>query len=335
LTSDSSSRRGDVDVLVVAPILGRDLSWVAEIDPRVRVIDGNDLGSVGDAVGAQAEVLLIGFPVPRGLVARAPGLRWAHHTQAGVSNLHASDLWASPVMLSSSRGHVAASAIAEYVIAASFHFARGLAEATRQKNAGEFRRAGYDLRTLAGSTMGIVGLGGIGGEVARLARAVGMRVVATRRSALSPQQDVDGVDLLLPSDRIAELAAQSDVVAVCAQLTAQTRGLIDADVLAAMKPHAIVVNVARGEVVDEQALVRALQQGQIRGAVLDVYDGELDRRPPRRELVELAQVVLTPHISGFGDGTGRQRIKDLFAENLRRFLDGRALINVVDRERGY
>jgi phosphoglycerate dehydrogenase-like enzyme len=324
-----------VGVLVVAPNLGRDLSWVAEIDPRVRVIDGNDLGSERDEVLAQAQVLLVGFPVPSVLVARAPGVRWAHHTQAGVSNLHASDLWSAPVLLTSSRGHVAASAIAEYVMAAAFYFSSGLAEATAQKHAGEFTRAGYDLATVAGSTMGIVGLGGIGGEVARLARAAGMRVVATRRSALSPAQDVDGVDLLLPPDRLAELAAQSDVVAVCAQLTAQTRGLIDGRVLAAMRPGAILVNVARGEVVDEDALVRALQQGRIRGAVLDVYEGELEGRPPRRELVELPEVVLTPHISGAGERSGRERAKDLFAENLRRFLDGRTLINVVDRERGY
>ena len=322
-------------MLVVAPNLGRDLTWVAEIDPRVRVIDGNDIGSEHDAVAADAEVLLVGFPVPSVLAARARGLRWAHHTQAGVSNLHGSDLWASPVMLTSGRGHVAATAIAEYVIAAAFHFASGLAEAIRQKAAGEFIRGGYDLRTVAGSTMGIVGLGGIGGEVARLARAVGMRVVATRRSALAPQENVDGVDLLLPPDRLVELAAQSDVVAVCAQLTGQTRGLVDAQVLAAMRQGAILVNVARGEVVDEEALVRALQQRQIRGAVLDVYEGELDGRPPRRELVELPQVVLTPHISGVGDASAGERAKDLFAENLRRFLDGGTLINVVDRERGY
>ena len=322
-------------MLVVAPRLGRDLSWVAEIDPRVRVIDGNDPGSRRDELLAAAQVLLVGFPAPSGIVARAPGLRWVHHTQAGVSNLHSSDLWSAPLLLTSSRGHVAAGAIAEYVMAAASYFSSGLGEALRQKHAGEFTREGYELATVAGSTIGIVGLGGIGGEVARLARGAGMRVVATRRSALSPAADVDGVDLLLPPDRLAELAAQSDVVVLCAQLTAQTRGLVDADVLAAMRPGAILVNVARGELVDEEALVGALREGRIRGAVLDVYEGELDGRPPRRELVELPQVVLTPHISGAGERSGRERAKALFAENLRRFLDGRPLINVVDRERGY
>jgi phosphoglycerate dehydrogenase-like enzyme len=335
VTSGSGSQGASVGVLVVAPNLGRDLTWVSSVDPRVRVIDGNDLGRERDAGWAEAEVLLIGFPVPSELAARAPGLRWAHHTQAGVSNLHASDLWASSVMLTSSRGCVAATAIAEYVIAAAFHFSRGLQEATRQKGTGEFVRGGYDLQTLSGSTIGIVGLGGIGSEVARLARAVGMRVVATRRSTTSPKQNLDGVDLLLPPDRLTDLVAEADVVAVCAQLTDDTRGMIDARAFAAMKPNAVLVNVARGEVVDEVALVRALQQRHIRGAVLDVYDGELDGRPPRRELVELPQVVLTPHIAGVGDTEGPSHSKQLFAENLRRYLDNRPLHNVVDRTRGY
>jgi phosphoglycerate dehydrogenase-like enzyme len=336
-TSDLGSRRatGGVSVLVIAPNLGPDVTWVAAIDPRVRVIDGNDGGQERDALLAQAHVLLVGFPVPGVLAARAPHLRWAHHTQAGVSNLYSSDLWTSTVTLTSSRGYVAVTAIAEYVLAVAFYFACGLHEATRQKRAGEFTPAGYDLRTLTGSTMGVIGLGGIGGEVARLARAVGMRVVAMRRSATSPQRTVDGVDLLLPPDRLAELAAESDVVAVCAPLTAETRGIIDARVFAAMKPNAILVNVARGEVADEEALLRAVRQRQIRGAVLDVYEGELDGRPPRPELVDLPGVVLTPHISGAGDRSGQERSKKLFAENLRRFLDGRPLLNVVDRERGY
>jgi phosphoglycerate dehydrogenase-like enzyme len=334
-TSDSDSRRGPIGVLVVAPNLGRDLTWVSEIDSRVRVIDGNDIGAESDSVLAEAEVLLVGYPVPNELATRTPGLRWAHHTQAGVSNLHSSDLWSSSVMLTSSRAHVSATAIAEYVIAAAFHFSSGLDEAIRQKSAGEFTRDRYDLRTVAGSTMGVVGLGGIGGEVARLARLVGMRVVATRRSATAAQENVDGADLLLPADRLTDLVAQSDVVAVCAQLTAQTRRLIDAHVFAAMRPNAVLVNVARGEVVDEEALVHALREGQIRGAVLDVYEGELDGHPPRRELVELPQVVLTPHISGVGDTAGHERAKALFAENLRRFLDDRPLLNVVDRNRGY
>ena len=162
-----------------------------------------------------------------------------------------------------------------------------------------------------------------------------MRVIATRRSVVTRDHDTDGVDVLLPAGELTDLAAESDYVAICAQLTPETRGVIGTDVFAAMRPDSILINVARGELIDEDALVAALQDGRIRGALLDVYGGELDGRPPRPELVELPQVVLTPHISGRGDPEGVEPAKRLFAENLRRYLDGQPLLNQVDRNRGY
>jgi phosphoglycerate dehydrogenase-like enzyme len=341
----------EVNVAVLAPILGRDLSFVSDVDPRVRVFDANFAapghragsgGPGGPAPGSdlaaildQAEVLLVGYPVPENLVARSPRLVWAHHTQAGVSNLAGTDLWDSEVTLTSSRGAVAATAIAEYALAAAAHFARGLHEATRQKAAGQFTRADYQMLTVGGATMGVIGLGGIGQEVARLSRAAGMRVIGTRRSVTAPLPDADGADLVLPADRILEVAAESDFLVICSQLTAETTGFINASVFAAMKPNAVLINVARGEEVDEDALVGAVTAGRIRGAVLDVYAGELAGRPPRPELVALPQILLTPHISGSGDTNMAGPLRRLFAENLRRYLDGQPLLNVVDRARGY
>jgi phosphoglycerate dehydrogenase-like enzyme len=327
-----------VTVVVIAPALGPDLQWVRDVDPRVEVIDGNALARGVDGRGdllRTAEVVLVGYPVPQGIAAHAPRLRWAQQTQAGVSNLHHTDLWAFGAILTSTRGSVSATGIAEYVMAGVYYFARGLDEATRQTVAGQFGKRGYQLRPVTGSVMGVVGLGGIGREVARLARAAGMTVIATRRSAVTRTQDAEGVDLLLPAADLDELAVRSDYVAVCAQLTSETRHLFDDGVFAAMKPDTVVINVARGEIIDETALIPALQQGRIRGALLDVYEGELDGQPPPRELTELPQVVLTPHISGGGDRSGREPAKRLFAENLRRYLDGRPLLNQVDRARGY
>ena len=339
-----------VNVAVIAPILGRDLSFVSDVDPRVRVFDANfaapgrHAGSDGSAargsepletILTQTEVLLVGYPVPDNLVARSPRLVWAHHTQAGVSNLAGTDLWDSGVTLTSSRGAVAATAIAEYVLAAAAHFARGLHEATRQKAVGQFTRDGYQMLTLRGATMGVIGLGGIGQEVARLSRAAGMRVIGTRRSVTAPLPGADGAHLVLPADRILELAAESDFLVVCSQLTSETRGFINASVFAAMKPDAVLVNVARGEEIDEDALVDAVTGGRIRGAVLDVYAGELAGRPPRPEFVALPQILLTPHVSASGDTKMAEPIRRLFAENLRRYLDGQSLLNVVDRARGY
>jgi phosphoglycerate dehydrogenase-like enzyme len=324
--------------VVIAPSLGRDLQWIRDVDPRIDVVDGNALaaGVEGDErLLESADVVLVGYPVPQGIAGHAPHLQWVQHTQAGVSNLRGTDLWESGVILTSSRGGVAATGIAEYVLAGAYYFGRGLHEATSQKAAGQFDRSGYRLQSLTGATIGVVGLGGIGREVARLARAAGMRVLATRRSVITRGHDTDGVDLLLPAGELTELAAASGYVAVCAQLTPETRGMIGAGVFAAMRPGSVLINVARGELVDEDALVAALQEGRIRGALLDVYDGELDGRPPRPELVELPQVVLTPHISGRGDPEGVEPAKRLFAENLRRYLDGRALLNRVDRSLGY
>ena len=340
----------EVNVAVIAPIVGRDLSFVSEVDPRVRVLDANFAapgrrsgpgsqvtaapGLLADIL-AQAEVLLVGYPVPAGLVARCPRLVWAHHTQAGVSNLAGTDLWDSAVTLTSSRGAMATTEIAEYALAAAAHFARGLHEAARQKAAGQFTREGYQMLALQGATMGVIGLGGIGQEVARLSRAAGMRVIGTRRSVTAPLTESAGADLVLPAGRIAEVAAESDFLVVCSQLTAETRGFINATVFAAMKPEAVLINVARGEEVDEDALIDAVTTGRIRGAVLDVYDGELAGRPPRPELTALPQVLLTPHISGNGDTSVAEPLRGLFADNLRRYLDGQPLRNVVDRARGY
>jgi len=340
----------EVNVAVIAPVLGQDLSFVGDVDPRVRVFDANfaapgrwtapdGAAAPGPdglaAILAQAEVLLVGYPVPDGLAAQSPRLVWAHHTQAGVSNLAGTDLWDSDITLTSSRGAVAATAIAEYALAAAAYFARGLHEAGRQKAAGQFTRRSYQMRTLRGATMGVIGLGGIGQEVARLSRAAGMRVIGTRRSVTEPLPDADGADLVLPADRICEMAADSDFLVVCSQLTAETEGFINAEVFAAMKPDAVLINVARGEEVDEDALVEAVTAGRIRGAVLDVYDGELAGRPPRPELTQLPQILLTPHISGNGDAFMAEPLRQLFADNLRRYLNGQPLRNVVDRARGY
>ena len=138
----------------------------------------------------------------------------------------------------------------------------------------------------------------------------------------------------MPASGLHELAAQSDFVVLCSQLTPETRGMIDASVFAAMKPGAVLVNIARGEEIDEEAMVEAVRSGHLRGALLDVYDGE-GSRPPRQELLDTPGIVLTPHLSTRGEPDMDGPPKQLFVENLRRYLDGQPLVNLVDRARGY
>jgi phosphoglycerate dehydrogenase-like enzyme len=289
-----------------------------------------------DVLLAQADVFCLSIPIPGEIVQQAPNLRWLHHTQAGVSNLWVSDVWqAEDIVLTSARGYMRPTAMAEYVIAGAMTFARGIHDAYLDKPNGKLDRSHYQSVRMEGSTMGIVGLGGIGNEVARLAKALGMRVIATKRSVTEPQTDAENADLVLPPSGLLQLAAESDFVAVCAQLTQETLKLINGAFFAAMKPSAVLVNVSRGEVIDESAMFEALRSGQLRGAVVDVYDGELEGKPPSPEFFTLPNVALTPHISTRGATEDTTGIMSLFVENLRRYLNGQDLLNVVDRSRGY
>jgi glyoxylate/hydroxypyruvate reductase len=345
-----------VKVLVMAPHLGSDLEYVTQVDPGVEVLDGNSAFTAElveqnqmpgpippgapsrtdrDRLLEQADVLLLGFPVPRLLIGRTTTLRWAHHTQAGVSNLLRCDLWTSSVPLTSSRGAVGISGIAEYVMSGVFYFARGLQEAVRQRAAGVFDRTGYQSSPVAQATIGVVGLGGIGQRVAHLAKSVGMRVVANRRTVTRSPSDIADVDELFGASDLLELAAQSDYLVLCSQLTPETRKMIDRRVFAAMKDRAVLINIGRGELIDDEAMLEALKTGHLRGALLDVHSGESVGAPPRQDLLDTPGVLLTPHVSAAGDQTTVTNVKRLFAENLRRFLDGETLVNLVDRSRGY
>jgi phosphoglycerate dehydrogenase-like enzyme len=343
-----------LNVVICAPIMGTDLAPVRAVDPSTNVIDGNEAfvalnrarkardaaaihraeAEIGRLLG-QADVLCMMYPMLENAAALAPDLQWLHHTQAGVSNLWSCDVWdARHITITSGRGHVRTTPIAEYVIAGAMSFARTLHEAYADKRAGSLDGAHYEPFRIEGSTMGVIGLGGIGREVARLSKALGMRVVATRRSASAVERDSEGVDLLLPAAELRRLAADSNFIAVCTALTRETQGFLDAAFFSATRKRPVLINISRGEVIDEKALLAALEAGQLRGAVLDVYAGELEGRPPRPELIFEPNIVLTPHISGFGS-VADTRFMDLFCENLRRFIDGRELLNVVDRERGY
>jgi phosphoglycerate dehydrogenase-like enzyme len=178
---------------------------------------------------------------------------------------------------------------------------------------------------LSAKTLGIVGHGGIGAASARVARAFGMRVLATRRSAI----DDPNVDQAYTPDRLHDLLGASDYVVLCVPLTQQTRHMIGAAELAAMRSHAVLINVARGGVVDEPALIAALEAKHIRGATLDVVSEE--PLPESSRLWQLENCVITPHDAGYSP-LADTRLGALFVENLARYVRGEALLNEVQRD---
>lgn len=285
-----------------------------------------------DTLLANAEIILGGWPFPLDLRKRAPRLKWFHQLPAGASNLRLGDLWGSDVQVTTSRGLGNTLGIAEYAIAGILHFAKSFDRAYADRQAGRAdARIGGSL-LLAGKTACVVGAGGIGQEAGRLCAALGMTVVGTRRTVHGgplPQ----GFSEIGTNDDLDRLLGMSDFVVVCAQWTPETTGLINAARFAAMKQGAVLVNVARGEIIDEDALCEALAANRLRGAVLDVYIGEFERPPPQR-LWSDPRVLITPHSSGATDVAQHGGVS-LFCENLRAYIDGRPLHNLIDWQRGY
>jgi glyoxylate/hydroxypyruvate reductase A len=286
-----------------------------------------------DRLLAEAEVILGGWPFPLDLRARAPRLKWFHQRPAGASNLRLGDLWGSAVMVTTSRGAGNTLAMAEYAVAGILHFAKSFHRIPLDREAGAFDHRAYRPLLLAGKTTCVVGAGGIGREVGRLCATLGMRVVGTRRQVQPEAPLPPGFSRLGEAGALDAFLPESDFVVICCQWTPETANLFDRGRFAAMKPGSVLVNVARGEIVDEEALAEAIERGPLRGAALDVYVGEFEHPPPAR-LWQNPQVLITPHVSGASDDE-RHRAIDLFCENLRAYLDGAPLCNVIDWQRGY
>ena len=310
-------------------------TWSAYAGSRylARGSDGVGTRAERDRLLGEAEVIIGSFPFPLDLRARSPRLAWFHQRPAGASNLRIGDLWGSDVTVTTTRGMGSVLAMAEYAIAGILHFAKELNRAVDDRATGAFDHRAYRPLLLEGKTVCVVGAGGIGREVGRLAAALGMRVIGTRRRPEPEAPLPTGFTALGGADDLDRFLAESDFVAVCCQWTPETTNLINADRLAAMKRGVVLVNVARGEIVDEAALAEALARDHLRGVVLDVYVGEFEHLPPET-LWRDPRVLITPHISGASDESRHGAI-EIFCENLRAYLDGTPLRNVIDWDRGY
>jgi D-2-hydroxyacid dehydrogenase (NADP+) len=327
-----------VNVLVTTRLNEAGMKQIQSVSGRIKLTDVSELAQSEkkgddtarkqlDALLADAEIIY-GFRLPENFITRAPKLKWFQTMSAGVDRFLDDEFRRSSVIMTSVKG-IHTTPIGEFVMCLMLMLAKQAPLAFHQKQQKKWQP--FLAATLHSKTVGIVGLGHIGREVARLAKAFGMKVLATRRSARKAQR-ARYVDRLFPPAQLRELLSESDYVVLTLPLTAETRGIIGGAELHSMKPTAYLINVARGNLVDEPALVRALEEKRIAGAGLDVFATE--PLPVDSPLWDLPNVIISPHIAG-GMEDYVARATAVFCENLRRYLSGKRLINVVDKKKGY
>ena len=321
---------------------------VRAVSPQLEVVqksvrenwDGMDTGELFDG----NEEILYGFMPPRNLAA-APRLKWVQLHSAGINHLGGHPILKSDIRITTSSG-IHAVPIGEFAITLMLALARRVPRMVRMQDRGlwpEHRWKTFVGTELRGKSLGIVGYGSIGRETARIAKqGFGMRILALTRGGDKRDRgyhepgvgDPEGTlpDAWFIRAQLNDLLAESDFVLISTPLTDETRNLIGAAELHAMKPTAFIVNIARGGIVGEAALVSALKEDWIAGAGLDVFEKE--PLPAESELWKLQNALIAPHVSGatlhYDD-----RAAELFSENLRRYLNGETLLNLVDRQAGY
>ena len=344
-----------MDHLLVVDLAATSKNWALTAEGERRLLDEAPPGwrvhvvraptsSDGDGPPRPSEEVMnavreadayFGFGMPRPLFLEAKRLRWAHSAAAGVGNVLYPEMVASDVILTNS-ATIHAIPIAEYIVGGIIHFLRGLDFALDQQRRGEWNKAPFVrldsvLREMNTVRALIVGTGGIGSATAERLTALGARCTGVRRrvhlGAPSGFERVVGLEAL-----DTELS-EHDVIVLAAPLTGETAGLLTADRLDLLPSNAIVVNVARGAMLDEDALVERLVTNRLRGAVLDVFRTE--PLASTSALWQLRQVLLTPHVSPVSPGRFWPRQLDLFLDNWHRYVRGRPLRNVVDKQAGY
>jgi len=322
--------------VALSPVLtGRDAfgtmrERILDVVPGARLVPVSAEG-IADESLEDVEVLLRGWslggdPLDR-LVGRAPKLRWIHSVSVGVESVLTPCVRLRGLTVTNGRG-VFDQPIAEYVMTMILAMCRHLPQLLELQRERTWQP--LEARELAQATIGLVGLGGIGCEVAELARPFGPRVVAIRRHPNAGP--VDGVEVLGGLDALPELLGVSDFVVLAVPLTGETEALINGESLAHAKPGAWIINVARGALIDEVALLRELRSGPLGGAVLDAFREE--PLPEASPFYRLSNCIVTPHTS-WSSSAVLGRTFDVFCDNLRRYRAGEALVHVVDPALGY
>jgi len=312
-------------LLINTNVTSAQLKQIESVSGEVQVVQPRDNASrLAHAV--DTDIIFGGFS--RSLFEAAKQLKWVQVLGAGVDGLLFPEFVESDVILTSAKGFVGPH-LADQTWALILGLLRGVGRAVRERtwdNRMSIREATWELE---GRTLGIVGLGGTGIEVAKRAKGFDMRVIAVDPE---PVEKPDYVSEVWPMSRFHDLLAASDIVSICAPLTDETKGMFNGEAFSRMKSHALLINVTRGQIVDGPALLRALNEGQIGGAGLDVTPEE--PLPSNSPLWDYPKVIVTPHVAG-GSPIRMDRTVGLLCDNLERFLAGKPLLSVIDKRKGY
>ena len=318
-------------LVLSADLADPDLKLLAQLPPETNIAVGNSVEAF-ERLAAHATVILswsLSGDLLRDVFAISPKVRWVHSRSAGLDTVLFPALVESPVPLTNGRG-IFSQSLGEFALGAILYFAKDFRRMNRNQEAGRWEP--FDIVEIAGQTVGILGYGDIGRAVAARVRAVGMRVLAVTRRGPSPSQADPLAHQIFPPEGRMEMLAQSDYIVAAAPLTAETRGIIGEREFQAMKPNAVVINLGRGPVIDEAAMVRALAGRRIKGAALDVFDTE--PLPDGHPFYGLENVLLSPHCADHTPDWTDQAMR-FFLAQFARFAEGQPLENVVEKGQGY
>jgi phosphoglycerate dehydrogenase-like enzyme len=336
-----------LNVLLTMPFSAAQVEKMSNVSPRIVVTqrEARTAEDIADVIGI-TDVLYTWNVLPQA-VADAPRLRWVQLHSAGIDGVLDSPLYINSDVSFTTGSGIHAIPMAEYAMAMVLAFGHHLPRMMEDKISELWpseRWNRYLPKELHGATIGIVGYGSIGRQIARVAAAFGMKVLAIKRDLRQPGEtntytvagtgDPEGEipDRIYPPEALHSFLGECDFVVVTVPLTGNTKHLIDAAALKAMKQDAVLINVARGDVIDEAALIEVLRNELMRGAALDVFSQE--PLPADSPLWTLPNVIISPHIAGLTPQY-YERAAELFTENLRRFIAGEPLMNQVDRNQGY
>ncbi|MFI5094051.1 MAG: D-2-hydroxyacid dehydrogenase [Candidatus Acidiferrum sp.] len=307
------------------------LSMLKQQLAGVTIIDGNSV-EVFEGAAPDASVLFNwsgSLALFKRVFAMCPNLLWVHSRSVGLERTMFQELIESPVPLTNGAGVFSAS-LGEFTLGAILYFAKDFRRMIRNQMAGVWEA--FDVSWVSGHTVGIIGYGDIGRAIAGRVNALGMAVLAVRRHAPTSKTADPLVAQTYAPERRLEMISRCDYVVVAAPLTSETRGMIGEAEFAVMKPTAVVINVGRGPVINEEAMIGALSSGRIRGAALDVFDHE--PLPAGHPFYKLENILLSPHCADHTPDWLDNAMK-FFIEQYERFRKGEALVNVVDKKLGY